>query len=275
MGMFALRRLVALAALVAAATAGAAAAAPLAAQIPQWRAVLLAAPNDSSPARIRISHRGPVTVDRALPAVAAGLSPHAIRFAQNPAAGHTVVWADVVFEGRDEHTVSVLYDFGPGSQTPRVTTHDWDIYGYQKRTVKGQAVYVTSDPAYYTRPDVRSTVVMPILVLAYRSGAFVDVTSANPQLITTELATYRSGFQPGVCQTDDAMAAYLADMVRLGQTQRGVADVTRMLKPSSDAQFFDTMNAALHAKKLVPKTQRLGIVPGIPRCDPNKQGPGT
>lgn len=267
--------LVALGALLAASSAGAAAAASLAAQIPQWRAVLLAAPNESAAARIRISHRGPVVVDRALPPVAAGRSPSAIRFIQNPAAGHTVVWADVVFEGRDEHRVSVLYDFAPGSQTPRVTAHDWDIYGYQKRTARGQAVYVTADPAYYTRPDVRSFVVMPILVLAYRSGTFVDVTSANPQLIAAELATYRSGFQPGVCQSDDAMAAYLADMIRLGQTQRGVADVTRMLNPSSDAQFFATMNAALHAKKLVPKAQRLGIVAGIPRCDPNKQPAGT
>jgi hypothetical protein len=265
-----MRRLLALGTLLATTTAGAMAAAPLAAEIPQWRAALLAASSDSSPPRIRISHRGPVVVDRSLPPATAGYSPFAIHFADSPAAGHTLVWADVVFEGRDTHTVSVLYDFASGSQTPRVSTRDWDIYGYQKRKANGQTVFVTADPAYYARPDIRTYVVTPILVLAYRSGRFVDVTAANPQLIAAELAKYRSGFKPDVCQSDDAMAAYLADMVRLGQTQRGVADVTRMLNPGSDAQFFANMNSVLHAKKLIPAAQRLGVVAGVSRCDPTK-----
>src|ERR1700681_3790091 len=245
-----MRRLVALVALFAAATAGAFAAAPVAAEIPQWRAVLLAASGDSSPPKIRVSHHGVVVLNRALPADAGGFRPLAVRFADSPAPGHTLVWADVVFDGRDRNTVSVLYDFAPGSQPPRVTTHLWDIYGYERRKVNGHTVFVTADPAYYARPDIRTYVETPILVLAYRSGTFVDVTSANPQLIAAELAKYRSGFKPGVCQPDDKMAAYLADMVRSGQTQRGVADVTRMLNPSSDAQFFANMNSVLHAKKL-------------------------
>jgi hypothetical protein len=270
-----MRRLVLLVALFAAASAGALAAAPVAAEIPQWRAVLLAASSDSSPPKIRISHHGPVVLNRALPTDAAGYSPYAVRFADSPAPGHTLVWADVILEGRDTRTVSVLYDFAPGSKQPRVTTHSWDIYGYEKRKVNGHTVFVTADPAYYARPDIRTYVETPILVLAYRSGTFVDVTSANPQLIAAELAKYRSGFKPGVCQPDDKMAAYLADMVRLGQTQRGVADVTRMLNPASDAQFFANMNSVLHAKKLIPASLNLAVAAGVPRCDPNKQPAGT
>jgi hypothetical protein len=255
--------------------AAAAAAAPLAAEIPQWRAVLLAAPREARPknplASIRISHRSRVVFNHTLPPDTAWFEPAKIRFSDLAAAGHVLVWADVAMEGRDTSTITMLYDFAPGSQRPRVTMHSWWIFGYKERKVDGETVFVTSDRAYYALFDVREFSVEPILVQAYRAGTFVDVTSAHPQLVAGEVATYRSGFQPGVCESDEAMGAYLADMVRLGETQRGIADVTGMLHGESDARFFDLMNTVLHAEKLIPHGQQLGVVAGVARCDPNKK----
>ena len=89
--------------------------------------------------------------------------------------------------------------------------------------------------------------------------------------VAAEVAEYRSRFEPGVCEGYETLGAYLADMVRLGETQRGVADVTGMLYPESDAQFFKVMNTLLHAEKLIPPAQQLGVVAGVARCDPNKK----
>ncbi|GAC1614986.1 MAG: hypothetical protein NVS4B13_09550 [Candidatus Elarobacter sp.] len=273
-----MRHLLALGILVAAATAAPAAAAPLAAEIPQWRAVLLEGPTDAHHpdpvARIRISHRGRVLVDRSFPPDTAGLRPTAIRFADAGEAGHVLVWADITSSGRDTLTVTVLYDFAPGASKPRVTTHSWGIFGYERRKTESETVFVTSDSTYYALFDARVFSVVPILVRAYRSGTFVEVTSAHPRLVAAEAAKYRSGFQPDVCESEEMAGAYLADMVRSGETERGLADVTRILPPADDARFFEIMNRVLHAHKLIPDTQRLGAVDGIARCDPKKKRSG-
>lgn len=269
-----MKRLIALWALLAVTTA-AAAPAPLAAEIPQWRAVLLPgsqnARHDDAPARIRISHRGRVVLDRSLPSDTAMYHPDTVRFSDVAESGHVLVWADVVIQGRDTSRVTVLYDFAPGSPKPHVTSYDWGIFGYEERKDDGKIVFVTSDTTFYALFDARVFSVVPILVRAYRSGTFVDVTTAHPRLVAAQSAEYRSGFQAGVCESSEALGAYLADMVRLGEAEQGVADVTALLFPGGDKQFFQIMNTVLHAKKLIPSTQLLSAAPGVPRCDPNKK----
>jgi hypothetical protein len=212
-----------------------------------------------------------VVFDHTLPPDTAWFEPVAIHFSDLARAGHVLVWADLADHGHYISTITMLYDFAPGAQRPRVTMHSWRFFGYKERKADGETVFVTSDPAYYTLFDVREFSVEPILLKAYRDGTFVDVTSAHPQLVAAEVAEYRSRFEPGVCEGDEALGAYLADMVRLGETQRGVADVTGMLHPESDAQFFKVMNRVLHAEKLIPRGQQLGVMAGVARCDPDKK----
>ena len=269
-----LRRLVLAAALLAGA-AGPAAAAPVAAEIPGWRAVLLAAPerahDDNPVARVRISHGGRVVVDRPLPSATAWFTPGTIRFSNVAGPGHVLVWADVVTSGRDTTTTTVLYDFPAGVAKPRVTSFGWSVFGYEERKIGGKTAYITADGDYYALFDARVFSVTPILVREYRSGTFVDVTPAYPDLVAAEAARYRAAFEPGVCESDEAAGAYLSDMVRVGRADAGVADVTAILRPQSDVSFFKTMNAVLHAKKLLPPERQLRIADGVARCDPQKK----
>lgn len=250
---------------------------PLSAEIPHWRAVLYARPiKDNDPvAHVRVSHANRVLVDADLPRAASDRSPRIVRFAQGALPGHTIVWVDVVYSGKYDSTTTVLYDFGDPPGKPKVTVHDWGLASHELRTIAGKAVYVSTNEDFYGLFDAREFSVVPLQVLALRSGRFVDVTQDYPLLLEAEVKAYLADIPtPTTCASPEQLGAYLADMLAFGKLDAGLRFVTSHSRAPGYETFFQIETSILHAEKKLASNVSLAPIPGIPRCiDPHDSPP--
>lgn len=156
--------------------------------------------------------------------------------------GQPSVVLDLYSGGAHCCTIAQVFTFSPAAGTYTMAQHNFGDPGYRVADLghDGNREFLTSDDAFaYAFTDYAASG-MPIQVLRFSAGRFVDVTRSYPRLITADAALWMRSFRQMARQhyqdSVGVAAAWAADEDMLGRSRT----VTRFLNRQARAGHLNS-----------------------------------
>lgn len=123
--------------------------------------------------------------------------------------------------------VEQVFSWDPGTMTYAVYQHDFGDPGERIVTLGGRHEFLTADDTFaYAFTDYADSG-LPLQILAFSQGAFLNVTRHYPKLIARDAARYLRAFKHDVANGEGLIAAWAADEYNLGHQRLANSTLAR------------------------------------------------